>query len=63
MEIAAVTSDGKNIQSVVMMAGPEMVRGFGRDWDQAEETGLKEVSEKMCPAFAKGLYEKLTGSK
>ncbi len=63
MEIAAVTSDGKKIQSVVMMAGPEMVRGFGRDWDQAEETGLKEISEKMCPAFAKDLHEKLIGNR
>lgn len=63
MEIAAVSSDGKKIQSVVMMAGPEMVRGFGLDWDRAEEAALKDISAKMCPAFAKDLYQKLTGNK
>jgi len=63
MEIAAVTSEGKRIQSVVMMAGPETVRGFGLDWDRAEETALKDISAKMCPAFAKDLYQKLTGNK
>jgi hypothetical protein len=63
MEIAAVASNGKKIQSVVMMAGPEMVRGFGLDWDRAEETALKDISAKMCPAFAKDLYQKLTENK
>jgi hypothetical protein len=63
MQIAAVTSRGKNIQSVVMMAGPETVRGFGLDWDRAEEAALKDISAKMCPAFAKDLYQKLTGNK
>jgi hypothetical protein len=46
-----------------MMAGPETVRGFGLDWDRAEETALKDISAKMCPAFAKDLYRKLTGNK
>jgi hypothetical protein len=63
MEIAAVTSNGRSIQSVIMMAGPEMVRGFGLDWDRAEETALKDISAKMCPAFAKDLNQKLTGNK
>jgi hypothetical protein len=63
MQIAAVNSDGKRIQSVVLMAGPEMVRGFGVDWERAEEAALKDISTKMCPSFAKNLYQKLTGNK
>jgi len=59
MEIAAVISDGKKVQSVVMMAGPEMVRGFGLDWEQAEEKALREISAQMCPAFVRKLREKL----
>jgi hypothetical protein len=63
MQIAAVNSDGKRIQSVVMMAGPETVRGFGLDWDRAEETALKDISAKMCPQFAKDLQQKVAGEK
>lgn len=63
MQIAAVTSDGKRIQSLVMMAGPETVRGFGLDWDRAEETALRDISSKMCPQFAKDLQQKLAGEK
>jgi hypothetical protein len=63
MQIVAITSDGKRVQAVVMVAGPETVRGFGLDWDRAEETALKDISTKMCPAFAKDLYQKLIGNK
>jgi hypothetical protein len=59
MEIVAVTADGKTIQSVVSMAGPESARGFGLDWEQAEEKALREISAQMCPAFARKLRQKL----
>jgi hypothetical protein len=63
MEIVAVTAHGKRIQSVVSMAGPESARGFGLDWEQAEEKALREISAQMCPAFAKELHQKLAGDK
>ena len=59
MEIVAVTAGGKRIQSVVSMAGPESARGFGLDWEQAEEKALREISAQMCPAFARKLRQKL----
>jgi len=63
MQVAAVNSDGKHIQSVVLMAGPDTVRGFGLDWDRAEEAALKDISAKMCPQFAKDLQQKVAGEK
>lgn len=61
MQIAAVTSEGRRIQRLVLMAGPETVRGFGLDWERAEEASLKDILAKMCPAFAKDLQGKLAG--
>ena len=59
MDIVAVTADGKRIQRVVTMEGPESARGFGLDWEQAEEKALREISSQMCPAFAKKLRERV----
>jgi hypothetical protein len=63
MEIIAVTAHGKKIQSVVTMSGPGTARGFGLDWEQAEQKALSEISSQMCPAFAKQLQQKLTEGK
>ncbi|MGB7591977.1 MAG: hypothetical protein WCD04_10235 [Terriglobia bacterium] len=63
MDIVAVTAHGKRIQSIVSMSGPGSVRGFGLDWEQAEQKALSEISSQMCPVFAKHLHEKLTGNK
>jgi hypothetical protein len=63
MEIIAVTSHGKKIQSIVTMSGPGTVRGFGLDWEQAEQKALSEISSQMCPAFAKQLKQKLAENK
>ena len=59
MEIAAVAASGKKIQSVVTIAGPESARGFGLDWEQAEQKALGNLSSQMCPPFVRKLQEKL----
>jgi hypothetical protein len=63
MEIVAVTTHGKKIQSIVTMSGPGSARGFGLDWDQAEQKALSEISSQMCPAFVKQLQQKLAENK
>jgi hypothetical protein len=63
MEIADVVYENRKIQSIVLMAGPEMDRGFGLDWARAEESALKEISTIMCPPFAQNLRRKLEGER
>lgn len=63
MEIVAVATRGRTVQTVIAMAGPENARGFGLDWEQAEQKALSEISSQMCPPFAKRLREKLGGEK
>lgn len=63
MQIVAVTASGQRVQSVVTMLGPDKARGFGLDWEQAEEKALREISAQMCPGFAKKLRQKLVEEK
>jgi hypothetical protein len=63
MQIVAVRAAAGRIQTVITMMGPDKARGFGLDWEQAEEKALREVSAQMCPAFAKKLRQKLVEEK
>jgi hypothetical protein len=58
MQIAVVSAEGKNLRSLVLMVGPDKARGFGNDWEQAEEEALRAISSKLGSELATKLRAK-----